>query len=345
MRFPIAVPALAFVSGVGAGVAVPVAIRVPFPAVALLIGAIAVGTYRLRHWARTPVVAAACCVAGVLHGATASDTALHSSLRQRLDLAVGGASIDVVDVIGRHEPMRVRAVLTEDAADAGEFVSLRAEATALVDREAWVPVTGGLVLSVNGAVGRDRLRNWTAGRTIEVPVTFRRPARYLDDGVGDFERDAALGGVTLFGSVKSALLVDVVADGTWLSEHAAHVRGFIRRAVTRWVAPHGEVAGAIVTAVLIGDRAGLPDDVRARLQAAGTYHVIAISGGNIAILAALIVAAGIVVGARAWSTSLCAIAVLLVYAGVVSAGPSVWRATLMALLYFGARVFDHRTPP
>jgi competence protein ComEC len=345
VRSPIALPTLAFVSGVGAGVAVPVAIQVPCPAIAFLIGVIAVSAYRLRPWARTPVVAAACCVAGVLHGATASDTALHSLLRQRLDAAVGGAYIDIVDVIGRHEPMRVRAVLTEDAADAGEFVSLRVEATALVVREAWVPVTGGLVLSVNGAVGRDRIRNWTAGRTIEAPVTFRRPTRYLDDGVGDFERDAALGGITLFGSVKSALLVDVVADGTWMSEHAANVRGFIRRAVTRWVAPHGQVAGAIVTAVLIGDRAGLPDDVRQRLQAAGTYHVIAISGGNIAILAALIVAAGIVVGARAWSTSLCAIAVLLAYAEVVSAGPSVWRATLMALLYFGARVFDHRTPP
>ena len=42
-----------------------------------------------------------------------------------------------------------------------------------------------------------------------------------------------------------------------------------------------------MTAVLIGDRTGLPQDVRQRLQAAGTYHVIAISGGNIAILAGL----------------------------------------------------------
>jgi len=44
-------------------------------------------------------------------------------------------------------------------------------------------------------------------------------------------------------------------------------------------------------------------------------------------------------------TALGAIAILLAYAQVVVAGPSVWRATLMAVLYFGARVFDHRTPP
>src|SRR6185436_1225195 len=65
----------------------------------------------------------------------------------------------------------------------------------------------------------------------------------------------------------------------------------VRRAIAQWVAPHGTVAGAIVTAVLIGDRSGLPDEVRTRLQAAGTYHVIAISGGNIAILAAVILLA------------------------------------------------------
>ena len=82
-----------------------------------------------------------------------------------------------------------------------------------------------------------------------------------------------------------------------------------------------------------------------RLQAAGTYHVIAISGGNIAILA----------GARARGCCSCAaspaallrcvtLVVLLAYAQVVTAGASVWRATLMAVLYFGARLLDHRSP-
>ena len=54
-----------------------------------------------------------------------------------------------------------------------------------------------------------------------------------------------------------------------------------RRLSARWSAQ----SGAIVAAIVIGDRAGLDDDVQRRLQEAGTYHVIAISGGNIAILA------------------------------------------------------------
>jgi competence protein ComEC len=236
-------------------------------------------------------------------------------------------------------------MLTEDASDAGEFVSLRLAPCALLVRGEWLPVSGDLVVSVNGSVARGRLRDWSAGRIIEAAVSFRRPARYLNEGVADFERDAALDGITLFGSVKSPLLVDVVARGSWPAEAAASARGVVRRAIARSVAPHGAVAAAKVTAVLIGDRAGLPDQVRTRLQAAGTYHVIAISGGNIAILAALIVAICAVFGVHGRYVAIAAIVVLLMYAQVATAGPSVWRATLMATLYFGARILDHRTPP
>ena len=113
----------------------------------------------------------------------------------------------------------------------------------------------------------------------------------------------------------------------------------------RWVAPHDPIAAAIVTAVLIGDRTGLPDDTRLRLQAAGTYHVIAISGGNIAILAGIVYGLLLVGGISGRPAALITLLLLAAYAQVVSAGASVWRATLMAMLYLGARLIDHRSPP
>ena len=139
--------------------------------------------------------------------------------------------------------------------------------------------------------------------------------------MSDLETDAALGGITLFGSVKSALLIEVVDNGTVVEEYAAAVRAEVRSAVTRWVLPHGEVPAAIVTAVLVGDRTGLPGDVRARLQAAGTYHVIAISGGNIAILAFLVIGGLTLVGLHGRVAALATIAALVAYAGIVAPGP------------------------
>jgi competence protein ComEC len=92
-------------------------------------------------------------------------------------------------------------------------------------------------------------------------------------------------GITLVGSAKSGALVDVVGRGNRSSEWAAEARSFARRAIARAVGPWSPRSAGIVTAIVVGDRSGLDRSTETRLQKAGTYHVIAISGGNIAILA------------------------------------------------------------
>jgi competence protein ComEC len=211
-------------------------------------------------------------------------------------------------------------------------------------RDRWWPVGGGVTVSVGGEAPRERVLEWRARRTIRAPVVFRRPARFENDGVPDFEAELARSGTTLFGTVKSALLVDVVARGGALDELAADIRAHVRAALAMWVAPHSRTSEAITAAVLIGDRTGVPDDTRQALQAAGTYHVIAISGGNIAIVAAAACGLLALFGIRGRVGALLTILVLIAFATVVAAGPSVWRATVMAIAYFAARVVDHRTP-
>jgi competence protein ComEC len=122
-------------------------------------------------------------------------------------------------------------------------------------------------------------------------------------------------------------------------------RAFARRALADGVGRWSAQSGAIVAAIVIGDRAGLDSDVQRRLQEAGTYHVIAISGGNIAILAGLLLTGFRVAGWLGRTAMVSAIAALLAYAGLVGHGASVDRATLMAVVYFGARAADHRSPP
>ena len=274
----------------------------------------------------------------------AAEQALHPSLRELLDREVGGFGIAGLGPERDHDPILTRALLTEDASPRDGYVSLRAEVHALSIRGAWQPVEGAVTVSVGGAATLDRVLAWRAGRTIEAPIAFRRPARFLNDGVPDFERELALDGTALLGSVKSALLVDLVATGGPIDERAADIRAHVRRALETWVAPHDAVSAAISAAVLIGDRTGLPDDTRSALQAAGTYHVIAISGGNIAIVAAAVCGLLALCGIRGRAAAVLTIAVLVAFAAVVTAGPSVWRATLMAIAYFAARAIDQRTP-
>ena len=282
--------------------------------------------------------------AAALIAANARESAIDTPLRAVLDREVGGFGLDASGAVARHDPIAIRARLTEDGADAGEFTSARARVEAVRLDGSWQLAAGDVMLTIGGVPSPD-IVEWRAGRTIETFATFRRPSRFLNDGVPDFERQLALDGTTLFASVKSGLLVEVVAKGSVAQELAGRVRVHVRRSVERWVAPHSRVSAAIATAVLVGDRTALPDEVRLRLQEAGTYHVIAISGGNIAILAGLVLGALLVCGITGRFAALLTVIVLVGYAQVVTAEASVWRATLMAALYFGARMLDHRSSP
>jgi competence protein ComEC len=204
---------------------------------------------------------------------------------------------------------------------------------------------GSINVTVVGALAEQHVVDWRAGRRVRMPAQLRQPSRYLDPGVPDYERALARRGVTLVGTVKSGALVELVAGGgwwnEWLASGRAAARGIIARHVGRW----NPQSAAIVSAIVIGDRSSLDAALQRRLQEAGTYHVIAISGGNIAILAGLLLAVFRIAGLLGRTAMLAAVVLLVVYAQFVGGGASVDRATLMAVVYFGARAIDHRGPP
>jgi competence protein ComEC len=188
-------------------------------------------------------------------------------------------------------------------------------------------------------------RQWRAGRRVVLKATVRRPAVYLDDGVGDDRLALARHGLILVGSVKSAALIEVVATGSRLEEAGASLRVFVRRAIDERVGRRDPLAASIATAILIGDRTGLDHDVTDRLQAAGTYHVIAISGGNIAIFASTLLLAAWLARVPRVLANAGAVAGVWLYAALVGGGSSVVRAAAMATIYLGLQARDLRAPP
>jgi competence protein ComEC len=207
------------------------------------------------------------------------------------------------------------------------------------------PVSGGLLLTVVGALAADRQDAWRAGRMIRAPAQIRSPSFYLDPGVPDQQRVLARRGVALVGTVKSGSLVEVESLGSYRSEIAASIRAFSRRAIAFSVGRWSRRAAGIVTAIVIGDRSGLDDEVERQLQEAGTYHVIAISGGNIAILSGLTLVVFRLAGLLGRGAMLSAIGGLIAYGYLVGGGASVDRATMMAVVYFAGRALDLRGPP
>jgi competence protein ComEC len=208
-----------------------------------------------------------------------------------------------------------------------------------------IGVSGGALITVAGALAPLQLGEWRTGRRVRLPVELHRPSRYLDEGVPDGERALQRRGTSLVGSTKSGALVEVLAHAGWIDERMADIRAYARDAIGDAVGRWSARSAAIVTAIVIGDRAGLDEEVERRLQEAGTYHVIAISGGNIAILAGLMIGGFRLAGLLGRTAMLASIAVLIAYGHLVGGGASVDRATLMAVVYFAARAADQRSPP
>lgn len=302
---------------------------------------------------RTPWVLAGACVAfsagGAVLAVRAWDGAWRSPLSVEFDTVAGND--DVVSGV-------LTGVLRADARVGAEVVSLSVSATAFEPQargrgraETALPggsarsVHGGVQLSVAGPLAVARAEQWRAGRIVRAPVRLRHPVTHRNPGGLDEARTLARRGVALVGTAKSGALVDVIARGSRVSEAAGAARAFVRRVITAHVGRWDATAAGIVTAILIGDRAGLTMDVERSLQEAGTYHVIAISGGNIAILAAVTLVLFRWTGLLGRSAMLTAIVLFLAYGRVVDGGASVDRAVVVAVLYFAARALDHHLHP
>jgi competence protein ComEC len=163
-------------------------------------------------------------------------------------------------------------------------------------------------------------------------VTLRRPAVWWDPGLPSLDAQRLARGVALNATIKSALVVHVT-PGAWWDEAAAAIRVSLRHAIDRLFAPAGGDTGAIVAAILIGDRAGLDVDLIRRLQRAGTYHVIAISGGNVALIAALLLLVFRLTTRSFRAVSIAMIAALVAYGWIVGGDASVERAVTAACVY------------
>ena len=235
--------------------------------------------------------------------------------------------------------------LQRDAARTDYGAILNVEVIWVEGGRAARPMRGSVRASVGGSLVEDHIGEWRQGRTVRLPVRLRRPARYANHGTPDQAFRAQVRGIDLLGSVASALQVEVLESGGLRQEWAGEVRAFVRRAVAETVGAHDSRSAAVVTAVLIGDRTGLDLETTERLQQGGVYYVIAISGGNIAVLTAALLLLLRLAGVGGRLAALAAIVCLLVYAQVVAPEASVTRAVFAAVVFLGARAVDQRTDP
>ena len=153
-------------------------------------------------------------------------------------------------------------------------------------------------------------------------------------------------------------------ERTWLRRRGAHVvlrldawrvigrrggaggvadalRRRLRRDSTRGL--RGERA-ALIAGVVLGDENGLGEGLQQRFRAAGLYHLLAVSGQNVALVAGSVLVVGWLLGVARVVAHLAALAGIAVYVLAVGAQPSVVRAgiagALCSVAWLTARTAD-----
>jgi len=312
------------------------------PELVLLVGAALMGAAAVLWWRGSMLgtgvlIALLLCGAAALEGHRAAVTLVQSPLRRWLD----ERAVLTADV--RNLPLVwLEGTLAEDAEVPGDGVLMRLDVSSVRLSPEPSRTSGRVNLTVGGSGALEAARQWTQGRRVRVSARLRLASAVRNRGSASAWLQLVRRRGGLSGSVKSAALVEVIGTGSWWEERSADIRARVREALRRHVRGDDEASRAVATAILIGERTALDEDLERRLQHAGTFHTIAISGGNIAMLASAVVAVLWLCRVRFRAAAVAAAIVLLAHAAVIAPGASVRRATAMACLYFGLQAFDLR---
>jgi competence protein ComEC len=138
-------------------------------------------------------------------------------------------------------------------------------------------------------------------------------------------------------------------ERTWLRRHGVHVvlrasswrvlrlRGGVADRVHAWLA-RASTPGlkgerrAVLQGVVLGEDGGLSDTLRQRFRASGLYHLLAVSGGNVIIVAGGTVTLAFLLGISRIGAELAALGSISAYVLAVGPQPSVIRAGVVGAL-------------
>ena len=163
------------------------------------------------------------------------------------------------------------------------------------------------------------------GDELEVTGKLATPPAFPDFNYRDYLASRGISSIMSFPKAH----VRSHGNGNALRSAMIDVRARLSRALSDVLPePHSSLAAGI----LYGERSSIPSDLMDDMNATGTSHLVAVSGQNVTIVAAMVIAAlAWLIGRRpaAWAS----LAAIAGYTLLVGAQPSVIRAALMGGVY------------
>jgi competence protein ComEC len=183
------------------------------------------------------------------------------------------------------------------------------------------------------------------GDRIRTLASLRKPRVYQNPGSFDSRRRMEdIEDIYWYGFIKNPRLIEKLGQppGFSLAAHLERVRQRLLRGIDDIYPPWSAQRryGAVLKAVLWGDRTSLDSDIIEGFRKTGLYHLLVIAGLHVGLLSLLV---AFVLRRFPWSPTAKSLVVLGFLAGyslLVEQRAPTLRATLMIALYLVARVLD-----
>jgi len=236
---------------------------------------------------------------------------------------------------GIAEPVHVTGIASTDAREreGRSLVSLDVES---IESEGTAEASSGRVRVTIG--GEASVPELAQGERLALWTTLRPPRGFDNPGAPDPRLQARRGGWHASGYCKSGWLVTKSGRGSGALALAGRMRAELRRRLVAFVPVGPEQA--VVRAMVLGDRTGLERETEEAFRIAGTYHVLALSGAQVALVAALLLWPLRYLCASPALQAALVSSLLGGYALLVGADVPVVRAVLMAVIVLVGRCVD-----
>src|SRR5215813_4126499 len=175
------------------------------------------------------------------------------------------------------------------------------------------------------------------GQRVALDLKLSPPRAFKNPGAFDYPAFLRREGILLVGSGRAdSLLVLTADDPPW----PVRVKRWAVSAIAGHLPP---TSAALLGGLLLGEKVGLPPEASEAFRRAGVYHILAVSGFNVALLASSVFFVLSTLGVPRRATAVVASAALVGFALVVGGQASVLRATVMGLLLLGALLLDRES--
>jgi competence protein ComEC len=177
----------------------------------------------------------------------------------------------------------------------------------------------------------------TIGQRIRVPARLYVPVGFRNPGGFDYVGRLARDGIHVTASARTDQIVTLDAPVAPWNERVR------RRAVATIDGVLPPASAALLSGLLLGERRALPAEIDEGFRRAGVYHVLAVSGFNVALVASTVFVLARLIGLGTRPAAGGAAVVVIAFGAVVGAQASVLRAVVMAVLVLTALLLDRDT--